>query len=520
MSEPEVSIDQLMQTAQQFQGQGRIGDAESVCRQMLVRDPDYTPALLLLGAILAHTGRTEEAATALSKCVRLNPNDAAAHSTLGVALQVLGHPDKAIKHLSRAVELQPQAAQFQYNLAKALRDQKRMEEAAVAFQRTVELQRAFAPAWNNLGNTLRDLGRLEEAIRCYQVDLQLRPNNPPTLHNMGIVYRELLMLPEAMRCFDTALAFDPAYHECRLSRAMQLLLEGQLLRGWNEYEARFDVPRAGAKREYGKPPWDGTEPEGRTILLYCEQGFGDAIQFARYAPLLAERKATVILECQPELRELFGSLRGVEQIVCPGEEPPDFDVYRGIMSMPLIFATTLETVPNQVPYLRADRAKVRRWRKIIEPGGLRVGLVWAGAGGYGNDVNRSMTLERLGPLAQVEGVRFYSLQKGSAAAQAQSPPEGMDVLDLSAELTDFGETAAAIENLDLVISVDTAVGHLAGALNKPVWLMIPIFPDWRWMLGRADSPWYPSLRLFRQPTRGDWNSVVQRVAEELRTFTP
>ena len=520
MSDAELSIEQLMQMAQQFQGQGRTAETESVCRQILVRDADYTPALLLLGAILAHTGRSEDAATALSKCVRLDPDDAAAHSALGATLQILGHPEKAIKHLSKAVELQPHAAQFQYNLGKALRDQKRMEEAALAFQRTVELQPAFAPAWNNLGNTFRDLGRLEEAVRCYQMDLQLRPNNPHTLHNLGIAYRELLKLPEAMRCFDTALAFDPAYHECRLSRAMQLLLEGQLLRGWNEYEARFDVPRAGAKRQFTQPAWDGTDPEGRTILLYCEQGFGDAIQFARYAPLLAERNARVVVECQAGLRELFGSLRGVDQIVCPGDEPPDFEVYRGIMSMPLIFGTTLETVPNQVPYLRADASKVRRWRKIIEPGGVRVGLVWAGAGGYGNDKNRSMTLERLAPLSRVEGVRFYSLQKGDAAAQAQSPPEGMEVLDLSAELTDFSETAAAIENLDLVITVDTAVGHLAGALNKPVWLMIPFFPDWRWMLTRTDSPWYPSMQLFRQQTRGDWDSVVQRVVEGLRRFAP
>jgi tetratricopeptide (TPR) repeat protein len=518
MSEP--SIEQLMQTAMQFQGAGRIADTESVCRQILVRDPDYTPALRLLGAILGHIGRREEAAEVLSRCVRLDPNDASAHSSLGVTLQLLGHPGKAVRHLSRAVEIHPQAAQFQYNLGKALRDQKRMEEAAVAFQRTVELQRSFSPAWNNLGNTLRDLGRLEEAVTCYQVDLQLRPNHPQTLHNMGIVYRELLRLPEATRCFDTALTFDPGYNECRLSRAMLLLLEGQLLRGWNEYESRFDVPRAVVQRDYGKPPWDGSDPEGRTILLYCEQGFGDAIQFVRYAPLLAERNATVIVECQPELRELFGSLRGIDQIISPGDELPDFDVYRGMLSMPLIFQTSLENVPNQVPYLRADRAKVRRWRKIIEPGGVRVGLVWAGAGGYGNDVNRSMTLQRLAPLARVEGARFYSLQKGAAADQAKSPPEGMDVLDLSAELNDFSDTAAAIENLDLLVSVDTSVGHLAGALNKPVWLMIPFFPDWRWMLGRADSPWYPTMRLFRQPARGDWSAVVERVAEELGTFTP
>ncbi|HEY8749202.1 MAG TPA: tetratricopeptide repeat-containing glycosyltransferase family protein [Tepidisphaeraceae bacterium] len=518
MSDP--SIEQLMQMAMQFQAAGKLAEVESVCRQILARDSDYTPALQLLGALLGHTGRHEQAAEVLSRCVRLDPTDAAAQSTLGIALQLLGHPEKAIEHLSRAVELQPQAAQMQYNLGKALRDQKRMEEAAIAFGRTVELQRSFSPAWNNLGNTLRDLGRLEEAVTCYQTDLELRPNNPHTLHNMGITYRELLRLAEAMRCFDTALTFEPGYNECRLSRAMLLLLEGQLLRGWNEYESRFDVPRTKARREYTQPAWDGSDPEGRTILLYSEQGFGDAIQFVRYAPLLAQRNVTVIIECQPELRELFASLRGVEQVICPGDELPDFDAYRGMLSMPLTFGTTLETIPAEGPYLRADRAKVRRWRKIIEPGGLRVGLVWAGAAGYGNDRNRSLTLERISRFAQTPDIRFYGLQKGDAAKQALNPPEGMSVLDLSDELHDFSDTAAAIENLDLVISVDTAVGHLAGALGKSVWLMIPYFPDWRWMLGRVDSPWYPTMRLFRQGARGDWDGVIDRVAEELKTFAP
>jgi tetratricopeptide (TPR) repeat protein len=518
MSDP--SIEQLLQSAMQLQTASKAAEVESLLRQILSRDPDYTPALRLLGALLGHTGRNEEAAEVLSRCVRLDPNDAAAHSTFGITLQLLGHPAKAIKHMSRAVELQPADAQMQYNLGKALRDQKQMEEAAIAFTRAVELQPAFTPAWNNLGNTLRDLRRIEEAIRCFQTALQQRPNHPQTLHNLGIAHRDLLQLTEAMRCFDIALTFDPGFNECRLSRAMLLLLEGQLLRGWNEYEARFDVPRAMARRDYGKPVWEGGDPEGRRILLYCEQGFGDAIQFVRYAPLLAERGVNVLVECHAELQELFGSLRGIEQIISPGEELPDFDVYRGMLSMPLIFATTLETVPGGEPYLRADQAKVRRWRKLIEPGGLRVGLVWAGAAGYGNDHNRSIALERLAPLAQTPDVRFYSLQKGPAAAQARNLPEGLSVLDLSDELNDFSDTAAAIENLDLVISVDTAVGHLAGALGKPVWLMIPYFPDWRWMLGRVDSPWYPTMRLFRQSARADWQSVIDQVAEALKTFVP
>lgn len=506
-----------------LQAEGRPGDVQTVCRQILEQNRDYTPALRLLGALLGHAGKYEEAAEFLSRCVRLDPDDAFAHSTLGAALQSLGHPEKALTHIARAVEIQPQAAQLQYNLGKALRDHKRMEEAAAAFRKAIELQPAFAPAYNNLGNTLRDLGRPEEALPVYQAALQMRPNHPPTLHNMGLSFRDLLRLPEAMRCFDTSLAFEPGYHECRMSRAMVLLLAGHFPLGWNEYEARFDVPRANAnRRDYGKPPWDGTDPEGRTLLLYAEQGFGDAIQFVRYAPLLAHRGAHVIVECRPELVGLFGSLHGIDQVISVDDEVPEIDAYRGLMSMPLIFGTTPDTVPAEVPYLRADRAKVRRWRKIIEPGGLRVGLVWAGAAGYGNDRNRSLTLDRLEPIlaAAPEGARFYSLQKGPAAAQALEPPPGTRVLDLSAELDDFTDTAAAIDNLDLVISVDTAVGHLAGAMGKPVWLMIPHVPDWRWMLNRTDSPWYPSMKLFRQPASGVWDAVIQSVAADLPNFTP
>jgi hypothetical protein len=422
--------------------------------------------------------------------------------------------------MTRAVELQPQEVQFHYNLGKAFRDHNRMEEAAAEFRRTVQLHHAFAPAWNNLGNTLRDLDRLDEALACYETADQLRPNHPSTLRNMGLTHRDLLHIPEAIRCLDSALA----HQECRMSHGMLLLLTGQFVRGWNDYEARFDIPaaRAAPRRDYGARVWDGSDPRGRTILLHTEQGFGDAIQFARYAPPLAARGARVIVECRPELVGLFASLHGVEQILSTEDPLPRFDAHRSLMSMALLFGTTPHTVPAQVPYLHAHDAALRRWEKIIEPGGIRIGLAWAGAPSYGDDRNRSLTLQQLAPLAQAapEGTRFYGLQKGPAAAQSLQPPPGMRLLDLREELTDFTDTAAAMQNLDLVISVDTAVGHLAGALGKPVWLMLPHVPDWRWMLHRSDTPWYPSMQLFRQPNRGDWNSVIEKIASDLAKFLP
>ncbi|HSZ55046.1 MAG TPA: tetratricopeptide repeat-containing glycosyltransferase family protein [Tepidisphaeraceae bacterium] len=520
MSDP--TIEQQIQQAMQLQSSGKTADAEQAWRQILQKEPNNTTVLRILGSIFGQTGRSHEAVELLGRCVIVDPGDAAAHSMLGASLAAIGHKERAIQHLSRAVELQPTSAHLHYNYGKALRDQKQNEAAAAEFRKAIELQVDFPPAWNNLANTLRDLGSLEEAYAAGQRAIALRPGNTQSLHNLGVICRDLLKLDEAMRLFDTALAYDPAFHECRLSRAMLLLLRGQYTLGWNEYEARFDVPRTMSRKEYGKPVWDGQDPEGRTVLLYCEQGFGDAIQFARYVPILAERGASVIVECRPELVKLFGSLRGVNQIVTPDEELPDFDAYRGLLSMPMISGTTVETIPADVPYLRADRTQSRRWKRIIDPGsGARVGLVWAGAAGYGNDHNRSIALEKLAPLAEpAPDARFYSLQKGEAAKQALSKPAGMKVIDLSAELNDFADTAAAIENLDLVISVDTAVAHLAGALGKPTWLMIPFSPDWRWMLDRSDTPWYPSMRLFRQASLKDWDTVIQQVADAMASFSP
>lgn len=478
---PDPAAQQAIESAARLHAAGRFDQAERLCRQALSADPDSSAALELMGVLAGRAGRTAE----------------------------------AIGHFRRAAQLKPDSAQIHYNLGKALRDQKELEPAAESFRRAVELQPDLAPAWNNLGNTYRDLGRLEEAVQSFEQSLRLRPSHAPTLHNLGLAFRDLMRLDDAMRCFDTALTFDPSHHECRMSRAMLLLLRGDFEHGWSEYEARNEIPRAVARRDYPQPLWDGLDPRGRTILLHAEQGFGDTIQFARYAPLLASRGARVIVECQPELKDLFKSLKGIDRVVAAGDDLPQFDFHRGLMSMPMVFGTTLQTIPAEVPYLSADRLRIAEWNRRMGNGGGRVGLVWAGASGYMNDRIRSLALDQLAPLSRAANVTFVSLQKGPAARQAASPPQDMRLIDIGPHLHDFSDTAAALENLDLVICVDTAVGHLAGALGKPVWLMIPFSPDWRWMIDRNDTPWYPTMRLYRQPVPADWDAVIQQVATEL-----
>jgi hypothetical protein len=252
-------------------------------------------------------------------------------------------------------------------------------------------------------------------------------------------------------------------------------------------------------------------------LLHSEQGFGDTIQFIRYAPLLARQGARVVVECQPELRSLLRGVEGVQHLLAQGEPLPPFDLHAPLLSLPLAFGTRLGSIPAQVPYLKADPALAEAWRGKVAGDGrrLKIGLAWAGSPARKGDRQRSVSLSALAPLAAVKGADFYSLQKGPAAEQAKNPPPEMRLMDLTAELKDFADTAALIASLDLVISVDTAVAHLAGAMARPVWTLLEFVPAWRWLLDREDSPWYPTMRLFRQPSRGDWGSVVRRVAEAL-----
>jgi ADP-heptose:LPS heptosyltransferase len=303
--------------------------------------------------------------------------------------------------------------------------------------------------------------------------------------------------------------------------SFRLLSCGDFINGWKEYEWRLKINARPSVKEFSQLLWDGSDISGKTILLYTEQGHGDAIQFIRYVPAVVQRGATIIVECQKELASLFQNVEGIKKVISIGEQLPAFDLHCPLLSLPLKFNTTLDTIPAEIPYIKVNPLSTRKWKDKLsdDSSKLKVGLVWAGSQSHKDDRNRSFALNTFAPLAQFDNIVFYSLQKEKGSEQAKKPPEGMKLIDHMEEINDFSDTAALIENLDLVISVDTAVAHLAGAMGKPVWTLLPFVPDWRWLLNREDSPWYPTMKLFRQPSHSDWKSVIHKVAEELRSFT-
>jgi hypothetical protein len=333
-----------------------------------------------------------------------------------------------------------------------------------------------------------------------------------------VALQDRLQYGEAAGHYRRALEVDGEYADAHWNLSLALLTMGNMPEGWREYEWRWKMRGLFQPRSFARPLWDGKAAQGRTILLHAEQGMGDTLQFIRYAPLVAERGLTVIVECQQEVAELVRGVRGIHQVVARGQQLPAFDVHCPLLTLPLLFGTTVESIPAQAPYLAADRLLQEQWRERLAASapGLKAGLVWAGKPTHRKDSRRSCALSAFAPLARVEGISWHSLQKGEAAQQAAHPPEGMQLTDWTDEMKDFSVTAALVANLDLCISVDTSVAHLAGALGKPVWTLLPYEPDWRWMLGREDSPWYPTMRLFRQELPGQWGPVMARLAGELQ----
>ena len=440
-------------------------------------------ALVDLGSWNFNQARYAEAAAAYARAVALEPDRVAARNSLGQALDRLGRSEEAVGQFEAALALKPDDPELRFHMILALKDPRLLDEAADCCRRMIAARPDFALAHNNLGVVLQSQGKLDEALQLYR----------------------------------RAQALKEDYADAHSNEALLLLLRGEIESGWEKYEwcARLPIYRP---RHFAQTRWHGEALRGKTLLLHTDQGFGDSIQYLRYVPRLLAAGARVILELEGPLVPLAASLAGEVTVVAKGTRLPEFDLHCPLMSLPLRFATRLETIPAEVPYLFPRAEAIARWRARLgaEPG-LKVGLVWAGSAQHSNDHNRSLTLARLRPLLAAAPARWLSLQTGPRARDLAELEPGQ-ATDLSGALTDFAESAACVVNLDLVITVDTAIAHLAGALAKPAWVMLPFMPDWRWLLGRETSPWYPSLRLFRQPAAGDWESVVRRVAEELERF--
>jgi tetratricopeptide (TPR) repeat protein len=360
-------------------------------------------------------------------------------------------------------------------------------------------------------------GRDNDAVDLIRAAIALNPDLPQADFNLGIALRNSRRFPEAVVAFQSAIAKKPDLAEAHFILGALLLSLGEFTQGWQEYGWRWQCKGfAPGSRAFSQPRWDGRDPSNQTILVHTEQGLGDTIQFIRYANLLIQRQAKVIIGCDPALQRLLRS-NFSSAVILDWEQPlPRLDFQCPMLDLPRFFDTTLETIPAAVPYLTASAPDSKRWRhRLQSDANMKVGLVWAGRSSHPNDRNRSMTLDLLAPLAEVKGVSFYSLQKTDPARPASNDTPRFPLIDLTNDLKDFADTAALIANLDLIISVDTSVAHLAGAMGKPVWTLLPFVADWRWLLDRQDTPWYPSMRLFRQPSARNWTETICRVADAL-----
>jgi len=547
---PAPAEDATFERAVLLQRQGQAAAAEELYRAALLQNPDHSGALDRLSLLCLARGDFEEASRLLRRWIARDPNAPGAHNNLGIALNGLNRPADAVTHLEKAIELEPRRPETHYNLGRAQQSLGRQaqarqcyeraialrpdyaeanntlamllapqdpERALACFRRAIAARPAYPDAHNNMGILLQDLGHHEEAVASYREALALKPDHADAYNNLGLSLRELNRHEEAIACFELAQAIKPDHVDAHVNEALVRLALGDYATGWKKYPWRLLTANfSKGKKRPAQPLWLGQwDISGKTILLHGEQGLGDTIQFARFVAPVARLGGKVILAVQRPLTALMASLQGASVVRGQGDPVPPFDAFCPLPSLPLAFKTTLATIPSDVPYLSAPADRLAKWRPIIDAlPRPRVGLMWT-RGGSPRDV-RSMPLRLLLPLLELRHIQFVALQKevpDFETALLQST--GMPTF-LGDQLADLADTAAIVAMLDLVITIDTSIAHVAGALGKPMWVLLPFSADWRWLRHRRDSPWYPTARLFRQPAPGDWQAVVAQVATALR----
>ena len=529
----------------------RFDEAIASFERALALKPDFSEALSNLGNALRDAGRREDALVSYDRALALKPDYASALANRGNVLRELLRFDEALSDFERGLALEPQSAvllssrgnaffgQHRFsealadydaalaidpehflarsNRGSALRELRRFDESLVAIDQALLLQPDSAEILTNRGDTLCELSRFEEALRVYDRALVISPNHAGGLSNRGNALRALKRYDEALATYAAALETGFELAATHMNESLCRLLIGDLELGWQKYEWRFKTENMLQHvRVFEQPRWHGEPLTGKRILLYAEQGFGDTIQFCRYARLVAERGAHVILEVPPALKSLLGQLTGAAQVLSQGEVLPAFDYQCPLLSLPLVCATALTNIPAAPSYLQAEQARIRQWQaRLSASGRLRVGLAWSGNPQHRNNHNRSLSPAILNPLMDIP-VQYVSVQRELREATDAAWLAQHGIVHFGEQLQDFTDTAALLSCMDLVITVDTAIAHLAGALGKPVWILLPYDPDWRWLTERDDSPWYPSAQLFRQTARGDWGGVIERVVEHLQ----
>jgi tetratricopeptide (TPR) repeat protein len=499
----------------------RFVDALASYDAAVVLRPGGDAAFANRGMALHALKRFDEALASFDRALALRPDNAEALGSRGVTLHALRRFDEALASYDRALALRPDNAEVHVNRGVTLFELKRFTEALASGDRALALRPDYPEAHSSRGNALTMLKRFDEALADYDRALALRPDYAEAHTNLGVTLHALKRFDDALQCHERAVAARPDFAEAHYNEGLCRLLTGDFERGWAKHEWWRDIEQfKHSKRNFVQPRLTGSqEISGKTILLHAEQGFGDTIQFCRYAPRIAALGGRVILEVQRPLHDLMQTLPGAAQILSKGDPLPDFDMHCPMLSLPLVFGTGLATIPCDTPYLRASAQAAADWNARLPPKTRpRIGLAWSGRPEHNNDQNRSIDLASfLSPLEEIDAT-LVSLQRDVRAADAIVLQERSDVIHFGEELKDFSDTAALAANLDLVIAVDTSVAHLAGALAKPVWVLLPFIPDWRWLLDRDDSPWYPTARLFRQDGSRQWDGAFGRLRVALDDF--
>lgn len=523
---PEMLISRQLALAIEHHQHARWTQAGDMYRQILAVDPEHADALHLSGLIAYQLGNNGSAVALIAQAIRIRPAEASYHYNLGVLLQAETQLDGAAACYRQALAIKPDYLDVFPNLGAILHEQGRLVEAIACYRQALAIKPDYAVAYCNMGFTLQAQGKIGEAIACYRQALAIKPDYAEAYCNLGVALSENRP-DEAIVHYRQALAINPDYADARFNLALALLRLGHFEEGWEHYEARFDrrkSVRTTIKPELSYPQWAGEDLCDKSIVVWPEQGMGDEIQSVRYIPLLkALGAAKITLVCKAPLQALFGSVQGADAVIAEAAaaQLESHDYWTFPMSLPLHFNTNLATVPAMLPYLAAEPLKIERWSGRLSASGLKVGLVWKGSVTHKNNVNRSLPgLSVLAPLWSVPNVTFVSLQKGQGEDEAANPPVGQSLIDLGSTIEDFSDTAAVMSQLDLIICVDTAAAHLAGALGKPCWILLPhIGSDWRWLEERPDSPWYPGvMRLFRHSDGDGWDSTVARLTAALQEF--
>lgn len=482
--------------------------------------PEYADAHMARANLLTQNGYHEAAMASYDQALQINPEHVDVWINRGNALRTQKRLDEALASYDQGLRLRPDSSHGHYNRANVLQDLERHEEAIAHYDLALVADPGFAEAANNRGVSLLALGRAAEALPSIDQALALKPVYPFASYNRGNALRDLGFYPEALASYAHAQQLSPEYGRAYWNEALCRLMIGDFEEGWRKHEWRWKTDTfTSPYRNFPQPLWLGDAPlQGKTILLHAEQGYGDTLQFCRYIPLVAALGATVVLEVQAPLVTLLSGLPGIAQLVAAGAPLPPVDYQTPLLSLPLAFQTTLASIPP-APYLSAEPLQAEAWRdRLGTRNRPRVGLAWSGSAAHVNDFRRSIPLAQIVPLLDNQRIQFISLQKEVRERDQPVLDQHPEMFDPRDQLGDFADAAALLSGLDLVIAVDTAVAHLAGALGKPVWLLLPVAPDWRWLLERRDSPWYGSARLFRQSAAGDWDTVVAEVAQALAEF--